>query len=126
MDDEASRKVASPLLRPVTPTPQEERVDAVDTRRPQRHEDQPHPELDPGQDGAEEQERRDGGKHKLEVDHACQRDPERWHARVDERDVGLSLLTHGADGRAGFAYEVVEEVAYPATARCPVRGMEGG
>src|ERR1700727_294086 len=108
MDDVTTREVDRSLLSEVTTAPEQEGVDAVDERRPERDEDAPGRELDPAEHAAEEQQRCDRREHELEVGEAGRREGERDQG-VGRRH-GLPLLLMAVQRRARFPYEVVEEV----------------
>src|ERR1700760_605319 len=68
VDDVPTGEVERALAGPVTATPDHEGVDRVGERDPQRYEDAPDLEADPAEHAADEQDGRDPGEHKLEID----------------------------------------------------------
>jgi hypothetical protein len=108
VDDVAAAVVDRALLRPEAAAPDEERVDGVDARRPERHEQQPRLEVDAAEDRAEHEDRRNRGEDELEVDERRRREVER-RPRGHEWDGGLSLLGDVIEHRSGLTDEVAEE-----------------
>jgi hypothetical protein len=98
------------VLREEAAAPEQEGVHRVADRDPQQHERDPRPEAHPSQHAAERQNRRDRGKHELEVDERCLREMEAaWFA--DQRYVRYSLLTVRPQDAAWDPDEVPEETA---------------
>jgi hypothetical protein len=106
VNDVTTGEVQCALAGPEAAAPQQESVNGIGKRDPQRYEDHPDLELDPPDHAADEQDRRDRGKHELEVDQRALREPELRHQAIEERDVGLRLFASSADYGLGPADEV--------------------
>ena len=110
MDHVSAGEVEGALLGEVAAAPDQEGVDRVDERRPEDHERDPGLEVDPAQNRAEHQDRRDRGEDDLEVGQRRLRE-DHFPEIPEVGDVPLADQRATAEDRARLAPHVGEEIA---------------